>query len=157
MKRNDLILGLIWLEVGIAVAVNSYNLKLQSLAKPGPGLMPFLLGIILSMCSLPIIVRSLLVSKKNREHEEESVWSGIEHKRIILVVVSLLLYWMFLEEVGFLAMTSFLLFILFKTIGSQKWYSALLTSVFVVVVVFLIFVVFLQVELPTGFLKIGIR
>lgn len=157
MKRNDLILGLIWLGAGIAVAVNSYNLKLQSLAKPGPGLMPFLLGIILSMCSLPIIVRSLLVIKKNREHEEESVWSGIEHKRIILVVVSLLLYWMFLEEVGFLAMTSFLLFILFKTIGSQKWYSALLTSVFVVVVVFLIFVVFLQVELPTGFLKIGIR
>jgi hypothetical protein len=118
--------------------------------------MPFLLGIILSGCSLPIIVRSLLVVKKNRTQKEESIWSGIEHKRIILVMASLILYWMFLEEVGFLGMTSFLLFILFKTVGSQKWYSALITSVLIVVLVFFIFVVFLQVELPIGFLKIRI-
>jgi putative tricarboxylic transport membrane protein len=142
--------------VGIAVAINSYKLKLQTLANPGPGLMPFFLGIILSVCSLPIIVRSFLAIKKNREQKDESIWSGIEHKRIILVMASLVLYWMFLEKVGFLGMTSFLLFILFKTVGSQKWYSALITSVLVVVLVFLAFVVCLQVELPVGFLKIRI-
>ena len=155
MKKIDLIPAIFWMGLGIVVVAGSYRLRLGTLASPGPGLMPFILGVMLSLSSVPIFVRSFLVIVRNQEREDESIWSGIQFKRLIIVVISLVSYWMFLEKVGFVVMTFILLLILFKTIDSQKWYKVLIASVLTVFFVFLFFVVILKVELPSGLWRIG--
>lgn len=147
MRKYDLIAALIWMGLGITIAIGSYGLKLETLRSPGPGLMPFLLGIGLSLSSLPILVRSLMIKDNGGD---ENIWSGVEFKKLGLVVTSLLVYALILEKVGFVLMTFFLLLMLFKVIGSRKWSFSLMVSVLTVIVTYLVFVVLLKVELPLG-------
>ncbi|MFX0202202.1 MAG: tripartite tricarboxylate transporter TctB family protein [Candidatus Hodarchaeota archaeon] len=154
MKKNDLIPGMIWMGLGIAVAVISYKLKLGTMDTPGPGLMPFLLGIILSICSLPILIRSFLVIKRNENLSGENIWAGVEFKRLILVLASVLGYIMLLEKIGFELTAFLLLLILFKITDSQKWRWALISSFITILLTFFLFVVFLKVELPSGLWRI---
>jgi len=152
MKKYDLITSIIWMGLGITVAIGSYRLKLGSLGNPGAGLMPFLLGISLSLSSSPILIRSLMTKDKERH---ESIWSGIEFKKLILVPASLIGYAMILEKAGFVVTTFLLLFVLFKIIGSRKWSFALITSALVVLLSYLLFVTLLKVEMPLGIWGIG--
>jgi hypothetical protein len=44
MEKEDLLPAIIWISLGIGIAVDSYLLDLGSLHEPGPGLLPFLYG-----------------------------------------------------------------------------------------------------------------
>jgi putative tricarboxylic transport membrane protein len=151
MRKHDLIMALIWMGLGITLAVSAYRLGLGELRSPGPGLMPFLFGISLSACSLPIFIRALRVTY---EQKHENLWSGVAFKRLIVVVASLLSYTLILEKVGFAVSTFFLLFLLFKAIGSRKWSFSLIVSVLTVAVSYFVFVILLKVELPLGLLEL---
>jgi putative tricarboxylic transport membrane protein len=155
MKKKDLIPAFIWMGLGIAVAAISYGLQLGTLRNPGAGLMPFLLGILLSLCSVPILIGSLLTIRNKAKQGDEGIWSGVEFKRLILVIFSLICYAMILEKVGFVIATFLLLIILFKVIGSRKWLFALMTSAIVVFLSYLLFVTLLKVEMPWGIWGIG--
>jgi putative tricarboxylic transport membrane protein len=155
MKKKDLIPAFIWMGLGIAVAAISYGLQLGTLRNPGAGLMPFLLGILLSLCSVPILIDSLLTIRNKAKQGDESIWSGVEFKRLILVIISLICYAMILEKVGFVIATFLLLIILFKVIGSRKWLFTLMASATVVFLSYLLFVTLLKVEMPWGIWGIG--
>jgi putative tricarboxylic transport membrane protein len=152
MRKYDFITSIIWMGLGIIVVISSYRLKLGSLGNPGAGLMPFVLGISLSLCSIPILIGSLTTKERERH---EGIWSGIEFKKLILVPVSLIGYAMILEKVGFLVATFLLLFTLFKIIGSRRWSFALAVSILVVLLSYLLFVTLLKVEMPSGIWGIG--
>lgn len=155
MKKQDIILAIVWFVLGIAVAVMSYELKLGKLESPGPGLMPFILGITLSICSLPILVHSFGVVKRKEKRGDEAIWSGVNFKRLILAQASLFGYIFILEKIGFVLATFLLLLILFKIIDSQKWLWALIASTLTVIITFFIFVVLLKVQLPPSLWRIG--
>lgn len=146
---------MVWMGLGIALAIGSYKLKLGSLHTPGPGLMPFLLGIALSLCSIPIVVRSIQMITRKFKERDEDVWSGIDFKKLILVVASLIGYAVLLESVGYLVTAFLVLVILFKTVESQKWSLVVVLSVLSVISTYLLFVVILNVQLPSGLLRIG--
>lgn len=152
MKKNDLIPAIIWIILGIAVAIGSYRLKLGNLANPGPGLMPFLLGIALLVCSFPVLIHSFLKMMRKTEQEEKIIWSEIDFKKLVIVLTSLIGYAVILEKIGFVTTTFLLLSILFKTVDSQKWFSVLIASILTVIITYFLFVVILKVELPSGFL-----
>lgn len=152
LKENDWIPGMVWMLLGLGVSFRSLNLKLGSFVSPGAGLMPFLLGVGLIICSLIVLSRSLLLILRKRKRQQPSIWADVNLKKVIMVVASLLGYSLILERVGF-ALSSFLILtILFKTVGSQKWTSVLITSIFAVIVSYVVFIVILNVELPPGFL-----
>lgn len=155
MKKNDLIPAMIWMGLGSALMIGSYKLKLGSMHTPGPGLMPFLLGIALSLCSLPILVRSFQMIMRKSKQRDEGVWSGIDFKKLILVVASLIGYAVVLEGAGYVVTAFLVLLILFKTVESQRWPLVLVLSVLTVISTYLLFVVILNVQLPSGLLRIG--
>ena len=154
VKRSDSILALFWIALGIFIAAESCTLKLGKLQSPGSGLMPFLLGIILVLCSLPILVQSLLMVKEEVKQGGEGVWSGIDYKKITIVLASLTAYSLFLEKIGYLVSAFFVLLILFRSIESQKWSLVLILSIITVFVTYLFFGVILKVELPSGPIRI---
>ena len=155
MKRNEIFLYTVWLGIGISVAAVSYNhLKLGSLDEPGPGLMPFLLGVCLSVCSVLLTAHYFLVFKGKEKQDQEGVRLRVVFKKIILVVSSLVVYILLFEKIGFVVMTFFFLLILFKIVDSRKWYWALLAAFLTVFTTYSIFCVLLGVELPLGVWRI---
>ena len=60
-KKYDLTIRFFWLALGLFVVIYSYTLGLGKLIDPGPGLLPFLLGLIfliLSSVRLVTVIRS---------------------------------------------------------------------------------------------------
>lgn len=153
MKKTDLIPAAIWIAMGGAVAGIAYHLKLGTLATPGPGLMPFLLGVLLVLFGLLIFLGSLPALKGKVRKEAEGMWAGVEFRKLGVVLGTLLGYILLLPKVGFVPMTFLLLLILFKVVGSQRWPWALISSGLTVVIAFFLFVILLNVELPAGLLR----
>lgn len=63
MARADLITSIVWLAIGLGAAVESWRMpRLQNLGVSiysAPGLVPFLLGIVIALLGLILLVRSL--------------------------------------------------------------------------------------------------
>ena len=157
MKKSDLIPATIWMVLGLSVMIVSYRMALGTLYSPGPGLMPFLLGFILILVSVPIFVQSLIRNLRRAERAvvEKGIWTGIEAKNILLILISLIAYALLLEKVGFFIIASLFLFVLFKTFDAKKWYSTLAISLVTVTLIYVLFVMVLGVELPPGLMGIG--
>jgi putative tricarboxylic transport membrane protein len=156
LKKGDLILSIVWLVLGIAIVIASCHLGLGSFARPGDGLMSFGVGILLSLCAIPVLIRSF-VNGKNVRHkeEEEGIWSGVDFKKIAFVLASLVLYSLLLERLGFLVTTFLMLLVLFKAVGSQRWTWAVIAAFLTVSLTYVLFVVLLDVYMPSLPLGIG--
>lgn len=149
MGKGNLIIAIVWIVFGIIIAKASYGLGLGNLVKPGAGLVPFCLGIILFLCSFPILIRSFVNIEKAGKGKEEGIWSEIDFKKIAVALASLIVYLIFLERLGFLVTAFLILLILFKVVGSQKWSRALIATVLAVSCSYLLFVLLLKVYMPS--------
>ena len=152
MKDNDWMPGIVWLVLGLAVIWGSLRLKLGGFVSPGPGLMPFILGIGLTLCSLFVLIQTMRLRLGKRKGPAQGIWMDVDIKKVILVVGCLLGYTFMLEHVGFALTTFLILTILFRAVGSQKWSYSLIASISTVVISYVVFIVILKVELPAGFL-----
>ena len=153
-KKRDVIPALIWIIIGLAVMIVSYQMSLGTLHTPGPGLLPFLLGSLLLIVSLSIFINSLTVTKKiSLDINETGIWSGIEYKNVLIIVVSLVAYALLLEKLGFLISAFLFLFALFSAFESRRWFFALGVSLVTIVITYTLFVLVLRVELPSGLLR----
>lgn len=146
MQKGELIIGMVWMGFGIFTAIGGYVLKLGSLNKPGPGMLPFVGGIILLLCSVPILIGSVKTTRTERANDD--IWQGVNLAKIGVVVGSVLGYSLILEKIGFV-LTTFIVFIfIFKTADSRKWRTILILSFLSTFVSYLIFHILLQVQLP---------
>jgi len=132
----------------ILITMSSCWLGLGSFGKPGAGLMPFGIGIVLFLCSGQIVVRSLIDIKKAGNREETGVWVEVNFRKIALVLASLVVYLMLLERLGFLVTAFLMLLILFKVVGSQKWSLALVEATLTMCFVYFFFIIILDVYMP---------
>jgi len=82
------------------------------------------------------------------------MWSEVNFKKLILVLVSLIGYSLLLEKVGYLLIGFVVLLILFNMIESQKRTTVLILSFITIIATYLLFVIILKVELPPGLLRI---
>ena len=154
MKKDQFIAVLFWIGLGVFVSIFSYRFGLGSFRSPGPGLMPFLLGLLL--CGLSLYYLGTSLAGKNHEKDPDSAAKEQGHgetspKKIIIVIVSLIAYALALEKLGYLVATSILLFILFWTAGSKKL-TAVLSSIITVLLSYFVFA-YLGVSFPQGMLK----
>ena len=146
---------MIWIIIGLAVMVVSYQMSLGTLHTPGPGLLPFLLGSLLIVVSLPILIGSLLLFRKTvPESRAAEIWAGVEFKNVLIIIISLVAYALLLEKLGFILTAFLFLFVLFATFDFQRWLFALGVSSVTIFITYLLFNVVLRVELPSGLLRI---
>src|SRR4030042_5962398 len=121
MKKYPIYLIVFWLALGIFVSAYSYfKLGLGKLHTPGPGMMPFLLGLLFSIISFYLLVNSLF--KRSMEDKTITEEQGqINSRKVILVLASLFFYGLFLETLGYLIVTLITMTILFWTMGLVRW------------------------------------
>ena len=153
MKSKDTTSSLFWLLVGAGVCYGGYDLELGTLHDPGSGFMFFWVGIIMMGLSLSILIQGMRMREKGEDLK--SLWSGVQWKKIVLVVIALSLYAYAFSTSGFIICTVILLVFLFKAIEPQRWSVAILGAVLSTVTAYLVFQLWLGSQLPKGFLNIG--
>ena len=137
--------------LSVFAMVHSLSLGLKGITGPGPGLMPFLVGLLLLLTSIYLLVTSFLKRQEGDTLREERQ-SNVSLGKLTLVVASLLAYAVFMERLGFLITTTLLLITLLKGMGSKKWSSVVMASVSISLITYFAFT-YLRLRLPMGILR----
>ncbi len=153
MGRADQFSSLFWFVLGFAVIFLSYRLGLGTLTSPGPGFLPFWCAFILSALSLGVFFHRLLIPSGGEPQKIRKLWAGVRWARGVFVVAALLVYTLVFSSWGYLMSTMALLLFLFKTIEPQRWAVAVGGAVLASLISFVVFALWLDVQLPRGILE----
>jgi putative tricarboxylic transport membrane protein len=140
---------------GHLLIVYSHNLGLGRLSSAGPGLMPFLIGSLLLVSALGLFYTTIKKSRIDgrdpnvNKHAEET--SEISLKKSIIVIASLILYALVMEQLGFLVATFLLLSVLFHALGVKRL-PAVAGSLATVLICYFAFT-YLGQRFPPGLLR----
>lgn len=149
MRRYDLISSLVFLVAGVVIALSSLRIHVGTFRDPGPGLFPLITGILMGSIAGLIFVRSCVlaaVSGQERSGKDGRLW----HNKSVATVVIMLLYAAAIEWLGFLTVTLAVLLVLFKGIGELGWKASIGGAILAAAVAYLVFKLWLNVQLPAG-------
>ena len=146
MRRLDLQSSFFWMILSAVTVFLSSKLPFGSVANPGAGFLPLLVGILMLLLSLILFVQSSL----KREKERKALWAKGGTGRVLLILASLIVYGFLLESLGFILMTFLLMGFLLLAIGSQRIVLVVLISLFSSIGCYAVFQLWLEVQLPKG-------
>lgn len=153
MMERSLIPIVFWILLSLFIMFFSHNIGLGEFRSPGPGLMPFLVGLFLLFISLYALIRSLL-RRTGKEKTLNSEESKFHFRKIVLVLLLLLAYALLLEKIGYLITAFLMLVFLFRTAGSRGWRFVLIISSVTTLVTYVFFTYF-GLRFPPGVFMIG--
>jgi len=135
--------------VGAFFALYACTIEIGAWNEPGPGFLPFWGGMILVMMSLSLLVRTWKRVGLVRPSffPESDSW-----KRVTATFVALTAYNLIFDFLGFTVTTFLFIGFLVKFIFPQSWLRSLIVAAAAAIIARLLFVSFLQTQLPQGFL-----
>jgi putative tricarboxylic transport membrane protein len=137
--------AIFWLAVGILVCNGAIRLGLGSVTEPGAGFIFFWSGLLLVLLSLIVLADSVRGAEDAVQGMGEMNWA-----KIALVLLSLWLYALFLERLGFVITTFVLLSFLLGWIEGTNWGRSLAVASAAALACFAIFELWLKIRLPKG-------
>lgn len=143
-RLTDRISGFIIFFLGIAILWQGRSLSVGSLRAPGPGFFPTLLAAILILLSAFLVI--------SRPKSEGYSFSARHLGRVSMVFAALLVYFIFLEYLGFVIMSFLLMAFCFMWVDRQQWYTALFWAFVSIGLAYLLFDILLKSNLPRGIL-----
>lgn len=144
------IAAIFFLIVGIFFTLYARSVEIGSWNEPGPGFLPFWAGLTLSAMSIALLLGSY--GKKAWAVRPSFFPKDDSWKRVLLTFLSLIAYNLLLNPLGFAFTTFLFLAFLVKFIFPQTWRRTLLVAVLGSVMARLLFINFLETQLPKGFL-----
>ncbi len=153
MGKADQASSIFWLIFSVAVVYGSFRLGLGTLMHPGPGFLPFWCGGILAALSALVFLKGKLAQRVEPGGTLRELWAGMNWPKPVYVVIALLAYVFTFAHLGFLLSMTALLIFLFKAIEPETWLRAIVGAVVASVISYVLFGVWLQVQLPRGFLE----
>jgi hypothetical protein len=148
MEKNDRYTSIIWTVFGLYIAFEGYRLKLGIISYPAPGFIIFWAGITLSVLSIVLFFNTFYYSK-----EEKILWKGFKWINAVKLMVSLIVYTLLFQWLGFILSTFCLLLFSFKTFGNLKWRLSFLLSFISIALTYSIFDLYFGFRFPQGILK----
>ena len=137
--------------VGAFFALYACTIEIGAWNEPGPGFLPFWGGIILVAMSVALLARTW--KRKSMAlpsfFPERDSW-----KRAAATFAALIAYNLVFDALGFTLTTFLFIGALVKFIFPQSWLKSLIVAAAAAIVARLLFVNFLQTQLPMGFLGI---
>ena len=146
MGWKDRLSGILFLIFSGVTIYLALRLPMGRVGKPGPGIFPLLLSVVIAFLALSLFLRTLR-SKGELGTEEISTTKW----RLVYLLGDLCLYVFLLRPLGFLIST-WIFLILLNPIVKKRWIPILLGSLFVSAAFFFFFNYLLKVELPMGIL-----
>jgi len=152
LNRDEFLGGIVLFIFGAITLVFSLKMPIGTFRMPGTGMFPLLLGILLMVLSSLFILEIFFQSKKTTLGK--NLVSGPKRLplRLILFFGTMVLATAFFNKLGY-SLTSFLLMIaLLRTLGNKNWGFILLLSFVTAVVSYFLFVQWLKIPLPKGWI-----
>jgi putative tricarboxylic transport membrane protein len=153
MGKADQFSSVFWMILGLAVVYGSNRLGLGTLTHPGPGFLSFWCGIFLAALSVPVFIKGAKMRRAGDEAKFEKQWSEVHWSKSVYVVLATLAYALAFTYLGFVLSTTLLLLFLFKAIEPEKWTIALGSAILASIISFIIFGLWLDVQLPRGLVE----
>jgi hypothetical protein len=151
-KKDDWIFGLISLALGGAVLYFSQPLKeIVSMDSAGPAAMPTIIAWLMIAIGGVHVWGAWNAIKKNPSAAKTEKKSGMG--RVVVICAACLIYYFFLDSVGYIVMTPLLMMVIMGSVGSRDVKKILGMSLGTTMVLFCIFYFFLKVNLPLGILQ----
>lgn len=142
MNQKDLATSFIFIGLGIVAMVFSVSYKLGTAANMGPGYFPFALGAVLTVLGIIVAVKSLPVSL-NKDN-----LISFKIKPVLMILSSVFIFGLSLETLGLFASIIFL--VIFSSMASEEFRlkEAVINTIVLLLMVFIIFIYFLEFQLP---------
>lgn len=150
MRNPDQTSSLFWLVVGIGITLGSLKYGFGSLHEPGAGFITFFAGAILSLLSVALFLSSL--RSEGPPNGLGILWEGVEVGKVLYLLGFLVIYALILNSLGFLISTFLLLSFLFRVKATYHLLKVIVMSLLVTGASYLLFEVWLKVQLPKGIL-----
>ncbi len=149
MKRNDLIGGFFFLGAGLLFAIYSRSVDIGDGREPGAGFLPFWGGSVLIGMAAVFLLKTLFSRRKEAGpfFSEKDSW-----KRVAAIVLSLILYIVLLQPLGFTLTTFLFVGFLVKYIFPQGWFTSIITAAVAAFTARLLFINLLGLQFPKGLL-----
>jgi putative tricarboxylic transport membrane protein len=150
MKLRNLLDLVVWIGISIIVCLESAKVGIGNFQFPGSGFFPFWLGVILSILAITLTISkpSQKEGTKITDLRKETGWF-----RIILVLTSILAYIIILNKIGYILATIGLMIILFNIGERKKIWVKIVMAIIIVLTSYVIFCLWLEVQLPRGLLN----
>ena len=145
--------SLFWLVFGVVGAYFSIALGLGSLTHIGPGFIPFWSGVFLVVLSLSTFLEARRATSEDMMKGIAGLWTGSNWAKPALVVSILLVYVLTYTYVGFVISTAIFLFVVLRVVDPVKTWVALIVATAGSFFAFVLFDLWLQVQLPHWILE----
>jgi hypothetical protein len=154
VKRDEITGGIILLIFGVITAILSLQMPIGTFRAAGTGLFPLILGVFLMILSGLFLFNIFLKVKKEpgkKELEAEipgSAWN------LILFLGTLALAALFFNPLGYPLISFLLMVALLRILGTRRWTVNILLSLVTAAASYFLFVGWLQIPLPKGWIGI---
>lgn len=151
MRRRDLGAAAVLLAFGFFAVTQARGLRFGTVVAPGPGFFPLCLAAALCLTSLALFVGAWRGAPGTPGGPASA--AGGERFAVIGTLAGLFVYALVLEWLGFLLATFGLLVFFFMALQRQSWLVAVGGAVATALASYLVFKIWLGVNLPGGLLR----
>jgi hypothetical protein len=149
LKNNDQRSSLVWLVIGLGIVLYSGKYGLGTFSSPGPGFLPFVSGAAMVLLALIVFFQQIA---RGRVDTLKSLWAHTRWSTVLMVMASLVLYAVLLRSLGFILDTFVLTAFLLRVMEPLGWKKVLAGAVGATAGSYAIFELWLEAQLPAGFL-----
>lgn len=150
--RAEFFHALFWLCVGIITTFSSTHYSLGSFSDPGPGTLPFVLGLVFILLALITLGKSVLVRAPRDPTSAFTIGTG--WRKVASVIVALVVSAIVFESLGFLITVFLLITVSMLLMEPQRWMLAVFMGLATSLGSYVIFDIWLKVQLPRGILHL---
>ena len=154
MKKDEAIVGVVIFLFGAATVLLSLKMPIGTFRTAGTGMFPLILGMLLMILSGAFVSRILFQGKEERANKETSVESSESTMQLILFLGTMALATLFFNRFGYPLTSLLLMLALLRILGIKRWGLNILISVVTAVGSYLLFVRWLDIPMPKGWIGI---
>lgn len=153
--RKDFISSISLLVLGLLLFGGSIRLSVWTGSGPQEGFFPLIIALIIVALSLWILARELFLMREGagESGSQKKGENTASIAKVSFYAISMLLYWVLMPTVGFVATSALFLLFILRFAERQSWKITLWVGFASILTSYLLFIYFLKVPLPKGFLS----
>ncbi|OGQ01155.1 MAG: hypothetical protein A2026_08725 [Deltaproteobacteria bacterium RBG_19FT_COMBO_46_12] len=151
MDRDEIFGGIVIFLFGMATALLSLKMPIGTFRMAGTGLFPLCLGILLMVLS-GLFLSKLFFHGKEVSVKKELIETRRSIKQLTFFFGTMVLVTLFFNRLGYPFSSFLLMLALLRILGVKKWTTVLPLSFITAVVCYFLFVQWLKIPLPKGWI-----
>ncbi len=154
MNRDEIVVGIVIFLFGGVTALLSLKMPIGTFRMAGTGMFPLILGIILMILSSAFVLKIFFQGKEGQVKKESPAESTGSPIQLILFLGTMVLATLFFNQLGYPLISFLLMLALLRILGIKRWGLNILISVVTAVGSYLLFVKWLDIPMPKGWIGI---